>query len=408
MKAPNRNLFSAIAGLAFLGALVVSGHCRIATVAEAEAATGERFRETAAGGAHVQTATLLVHSDRLGLHWKYAYGNVSGNNGLVPASVDQPFHIASIGKTFTSVLILQQVEAGRLHLDQPVVEILGRELLGGLFEYRGVDHRDRVTVEHLLTHTSGVADYFESTDDNADAPSVLQEMQRDRDRFWTPLDLLDFTRTKQRAVAAPGERFFYSDTGYILLGLIVEKLSGQSFEQALRARILKPLGMDHTYMHLRENPTPAAAPLSTVMLGDQDATRWRSVSCDWAGGGLVSTTEDLLRFHQALRSGRLISQATLRQLSGAHEFRDGIYYGRGYMTVRFGDMLFLMAGTPELYGHSGILATHMFYAPEYDAHIIANFGSSDDIGASFELLFRVMQALGDLHRDHKGDGEGDG
>ncbi|HNO21452.1 MAG TPA: hypothetical protein PKK94_00620, partial [Leptospiraceae bacterium] len=92
----------------------------------------------------------------------------------------------------------------------------------------------------------------------------------------------------------------------------------------------------------------------------------------------------------------ILSEKTVSELSGNFEFHKGIYYGNGYMRVKFGDMLFLMAGTPELYGHSGILSTHMFYSPKYDTHIIMNLGSSDAIDKSFELLFRIMLALRNL------------
>ncbi|HNN82229.1 MAG TPA: serine hydrolase, partial [Leptospiraceae bacterium] len=121
-----------------------------------------------------------------------------------------------------------------------------------------------------------------------------------------------------------------------------------------------------------------------------------SISADWAGGGIISTAQDLLLFHQALIKGKLISNLNYSSLVGKNKFLDGIYYGKGLMTVRFNDMSFLMPKTPELYGHSGLLGTLLFYSPEYDSYIIANLGSTEDVGESFEMMFWIMQDLKEI------------
>ena len=77
---------------------------------------------------------------------------------------------------------------------------------------------------------------------------------------------------------------------------------------------------------------------------------------------------------------------------------DGIYYGLGLMTVRFGDMSFLMPKTPDLHGHSGLLSTLLFYSPDYDSYVIANLGSTEDVGDSFEMMFWIMQYLKEIKK----------
>ena len=152
--------------------------------------------------------------------------------------------------------------------------------------------------------------------------------------------------------------------------------------------------MKKTYMHLRSEPSDKSKlPISTLMLGDKDVTGFRSISADWAGGGLISTTEDLLLFHKALISGNLLKKTNYRDLVGKNKFMDGIYYGQGLMTVRFGDMSSFMPKTPDLYGHSGLLSTLLFYSSEYDSYIIANLGSTIDVGDAFEKMFWIMQDL---------------
>ncbi|TGN18417.1 serine hydrolase domain-containing protein [Leptospira idonii] len=370
--------------------------CKIASVTEAEKEAEAVFLNKVQNGKNIKTGTLLVHSDRLQLHWKFGYEKVSKEEKQSKYASDRPFHIASIGKVFTSVLIWKQIEIGKLSLNDPVEKILGKEILKDLFVFQGKDHSSEVTISHLLSHTSGIADYFESTDSNPNGSqiSVLEEIRKDPKKFWTPKELLDFTKHHLKAVSIPGEKFHYSDTGYILLGLVVEKLSGRTFEKELEEIIFSHLGMNHSYMHLRSKPKEKTnLPLSRMSLGDTDVTDYTSVSADWAGGGIISTAEDLLLFQKALVSGKLIRQETYERMKGSYPFRDGILYGYGLMTVRFGDILFLMAGTPDVHGHSGILSTLMFYCPEYDAHIISNFGSSDDIEGSFEMMFRLLSFL---------------
>ena len=366
-------------------------HCGIRSVKEGRSEIEQRFQKNFKGAKHSKTAALLVHSERLNLHIASAAGSAGG----MPAVAQQPFHAASIGKLFTAVLVFQFVEQGRLHPKDPVGKILGHDLLRQLFVFDGADWSDKVTIAHLLAHTSGIDDYFESK--NAQNKSVLGEITRDPQRFWKPRDLVDFTRQNQKTLCRPGEKFHYSDTGYVLLGLLLEKVSGKPFEKLLHEKLLAPLKMENTYMHLRSAPAKKSSlAISTMMLGANDVTQFASVSADWSGGGIITTTEDLLLFHRALVTGKLISPSAYESMKGTAKFMDGIRYGLGMMTVKFGEMSVLIPKTPDLHGHSGLLSTLMFYSPDYDAHIIANFGSTEDVGDTFEMAFWIMRTLKEI------------
>ena len=342
----------------------------------------------------IKGGTLLVHSKKWDIHWKYAAGFTEKDGVKKNTVEDQPFHTASIGKTFTAAVIFQLIQEKKISLSDKIEKFFPKDYLKGLFNYDRTDWSPEVTVQHLLNHTSGIADYF---GEYKDTPTLMKSFADEPDRFWTPKELVEFTRSNQKALSKPGEQFHYTDTGYILLGMIVEKVTSKTFEKNLEERFFIPLQMKNTYMHLRSKPLSRSnLDLSNIIFSKKDVTNFKSVSLDWAGGGLITTAEDLLIFHKALREGKILSEKTVSELSGNFEFHKGIYYGNGYMRVKFGDMLFLMAGTPELYGHSGILSTHMFYSPKYDAHIIMNLGSSDAIEKSFELLFRIMLALRNL------------
>jgi len=369
--------------------------CSIASIKEGEENIVKTFQKTIAKSKFSKAATLLVHSDTLKVHIESSAGFLD-NSKTIPVKKDQPFHVASIGKIFTTVLIYQIIESGKLKLDDRISKVLSPDLLKNLFVYEGVDYSEKVTISDLLEHTSRVADYFEALDKND--KSLLDEIQKNPDKLWTPKEILDYTRLNKKAVGKPSEKFHYSDTGFILLGLIIEKITNKSFEKIIQEKIFSPLGMKNSYVYLRSEPIDKSklAPISTMMLGDKDVTNYKSISADWAGGGIISTAQDLLLFHQALIKGKLISNLNYSSLVGKNKFLDGIYYGKGLMTVRFNDMSFLMPKTPELYGHSGLLGTLLFYSPEYDSYIIANLGSTEDVGESFEMMFWIMQDLKEI------------
>ncbi|MFZ9858905.1 MAG: serine hydrolase [Roseiflexaceae bacterium] len=306
---------------------------------------------------------------------------------------DQPFHVASIGKVFTAILILRMVERGQLKLSQPIHELLDAELLKGLFVYRGVDYTNQVTIGQLLNHTSGVADYFGAN--IQPGFTFLDHVVHHSEKLWTPSTLVDISRQFQQAVAKPGERFHYSDTGYILLGLIVQQVSDHSFHSQLHDEIFEPLGMEQSYLAFYSQPTAQPTPsILPMYVNDVDVSRFQSLSCDWAGGGIVSTPIDLVKFQRALQSGALISLPTWHQMTNCtNKFRSGLRYGMGMMEVQFEGLFFLLRGLPRMHGHIGIVATHMFSMPQQDLHVVINLGDTSQMKTSFKLLIDIMNLL---------------
>lgn len=315
-------------------------------------------------------------------------------------SAARPYHVASIGKVFTAVLVQIFAERGLFSIQDPITQFITPEHLSGLFVYRNQDHASRVTIEHVLGHTSGVADYFEGIAATIEGgkrrkKNFIDEVISNPDRVWTPQGLIEYTRKFQSAVGMPGEKFNYSDTGYILLGLLIEKVTGKSFAQNLTEEIFAPLGMCDTYLMLHSEPeSMPKKDIEKIWINDVEISTFKSLSCDWAGGGIVSTTADLLLFDRALRSGRLIRKETLQSMDQCnHRFQTGIYYGLGMMEIRFKEFFFLLGHLPRVKGHIGILSTHMFYDPATDTHIIMNFGDNKMMVNSFKALIEIENTL---------------
>ncbi len=329
---------------------------------------------------------VAVRSPRLGLDYRFG-------------DQDRRFHIASIGKMFTATLVMQLVEAGAFTVDTRVAALLPGAELAGLFAADSVpggapDVAAGATVHHLLTHTAGVADYFESP--VTSGRTLRQQVVDEPDTVWTPADLLSHSRRNQRPVGRPGERFLYSDTGFILLGRIVEEATGAAFHDALRDRLFAAAGMTDSAVlfHSPEARDAASVDLAPLWLDGVELSRARSLSCDWAGGGMASTLDDLLAFSKALHSGELITLQSVGYLCEArHRIRPGIHYGAGMMQMRFEGLMPLLRGLPRLAGHIGVLSTHLFHDPVHDADIVLNFASSREMRRSVRTLVAIERLL---------------
>jgi D-alanyl-D-alanine carboxypeptidase len=242
----------------------------------------------------VSGALILVESRDYLINEKFAFGTVNGN----PFKPYQPFHKASVVKACTATLAGMLIDQGQLDLNDKITKYLDTEVLKNLFVLEGKDYSEEVTFGMLLNHTSGVADYFE--DPASGGPSIKELILSQPNKFWQPADLLDFSRNFQKPVGIPGSKYHYSDTGYIMAGLIIERISGKSFEECLKSMIFDPLGMKDSYLMFYSEPQNPVRPLSDIWFNGVQINNHSSLSIDWAGGGIISTIDDLAVFIKAL------------------------------------------------------------------------------------------------------------
>ncbi len=320
---------------------------------------------------------VRIVSDKHGIDYRYE------------SSGKRQYHGASIGKVFVAALLVDLAKDNKLKLDQKIVEILDLNDLKKLFVIDGKDYSPEVTVRQLAMHTSGINDYFESKSSNDS--SFIELVTSRQDQSWTPDDLLNYTRTYQKPIGRPGEKFFYSDTGYVLLGKILEKVSGTSYGDLLSQVIFKPLGMNESYLYGNQKDSSGKA-IAPLLVNGVDVSHAKSLSCDWAGGGVITTTDDLLLFQQALHAGNF-GDILSQQKNFPNKFRPGMHYGFGLMELHFNEFFFLLRGLPRPKGHIGITATHMFYDDVNDVHYIMNFGSDNRMVESFKTFIKIVQTL---------------
>ena len=234
-----------------------------------------------------------------------AVGATAGKGNLATGEappLDGEVRIGSNTKTFVAVVIMKMVEEGKVKLDEPV-----ETYLPGLIKGQGVDGK-KITVRQLLQHTSGLPETA------LGFPDVFAS----RNNYYQPRDILDEALTKA-AQFAPGAKFTYTNTNYIVLGLLAERVAKRPIAEQIETKIVKPLGLKHTYMpkdgekafrgkhphgyHTRDNKPGKLEDITEV-----------DPSWAWAAGSMISTPSELNKFTQALHSGKLLRQASVAEM----------------------------------------------------------------------------------------------
>lgn len=328
----------------------------------------------------VRNAALLVEDPRQEAPWKVASG-LADPETRVAMSPDDQFRSASVGKMVCAITVLTFAEDGDLDLDGEIGVHLPETVTAGLHEYEGHSYGKRITIRQLLGHTSGLPNYFR-------LPEFQQLLVEEPDKLWEPAEVVEYTKTHASALFPPGQGWHYADTGYLLLGLIVETLANAPLHEVYRRRLFKPLGMHSTYMAFREQPRGSVSyrEPSHVFLGDLDYTEAKSLSADWAGGGMVTTAEDLNHLIRAFSRGRVFrNPATAEEMfKWVSTGESGVYYGLGIRRFVLEELGLAISG--ELWGHTGSSKSFMLYWPEADTTICGTLNQDEARGTWSELL----------------------
>jgi D-alanyl-D-alanine carboxypeptidase len=258
--------------------------------------------------------------------WGFRSG-VSNLRRETPMRLRLRYRIASETKTFVAALVLKLSEEGTLSLDDTVEEWLPGMVPGG----------EAITVRHLLNHTSGLYNY---TDDPAFIDAFESYVRGNADFFWEPEELVAVA-TSHPPLFPPGQSWSYSNTGYIVAGLIVEAATGRGIEALLEEKIFDPLGLSDTYLPITEARLSGPHSHGYLLPGEGlelpndkplDVTRF-SPSWAWAAGGIVSDAGDVARFYRALLKGRVLTEQSLAEMKAVVDVGYDAGYGLGLVQV---------------------------------------------------------------------------
>jgi len=341
----------------------------------------------------------LLDSTRTAAQWPAASLAVVHNDGLVLALTSgladtaqklalRPSHLllqGSVGKTYVAAIALQLVEEGRLDLDAPISRYVGNAPW-----FAALPNAASTTVRHLMRHQSGLVRYeFQ--------PSVTRLLREQPFKVWSVADRLQVLAGTTPPFAA-GAGWEYSDTNYIVLGAIIEQLTGRPYDDELKRRLLDPLQLRATLPASRPDiPGLAngyAGPRNELGGYDASVANGRlqiNPQFEWTGGGVASSTLDLARWGRALYAGPVLADSTRRLMLDAVPARLGpnVRYGLGVI-VR-------PTAAGETWGHSGFFpgyATELHHLSSLGVTVALQVNVTDPYPRTMnQLVVRVLQAL---------------
>jgi D-alanyl-D-alanine carboxypeptidase len=352
-----------------------------------------------------QAIIAIENGDQL-FQWIGAAGKTEPNSKQVRE--ETPFYIASIDKLYNATIAMMLNETDQLDLDDAITTYLPSAVTRGLHRMDGVDRSERITVRHLLSHTSGLADWLE--DYPKAGPSLIDRVLDKGDMALTIEDLAAVVRDQlaphfpPQDLSAKRPRVRYSDTNFMLIIAIIETVTGQPLHKVHEQMLYKPLGLRHTYfpgLSQPLDPTPdpivlraKGQPLSIPLL-------MRSIR------GIYSTAADTLAFLRRLmrnevfqtpetlasmqdnwhRFGFPLDRAALRSPGWPVE------YGMGIMRFRLPRVFTPTGPMPAILGHTGSTGCWLFYCPEWDVLLS---GSVDEVTAGavpYRIIPKILNIL---------------
>lgn len=283
--------------------------------------------------------------------YKKAFG-MANLELIVPVTENMVFNIASITKQYTAVAILRLAEQKRLSLRDSLQKFVPD------FPFKG----HTITIEHLLTHTSGIKDYLQ-----IDYPALYMERWD-----FSPGQLIDSFK-HQNLLFDPGSKFTYSNSGYYLLGYIIEKITGLSYQQYLQDSILKPLDLTHTYFDRNDEIIP-----NRVTGYRKEGERIKNIgywspTIEYAAGGLISNVDDLFKWHQGIYKYKILQKGSLEKAFIPYQLNDGTKSNYGYgwfLKTRNG-----VSSIEHQGGLPGFLSNEVYY-PAEDVYVAILCNSS--------------------------------
>ena len=340
------------------------------------------FRKQVQNDKKVKNAYLLVHSVKLGIDINIA----EGKTDEIQANPKQANHLASVGKLFTATIIGMLQDKGLLNFDDKIAQYLDADLMDGLNVYKGKDYSGDITIKHLLVQTSGLNDVFFP---------LLKKMIIDPKLELTVREALQWGKNNIKPVSKPGQRHFYTDTNYYLLGLIIENITNKTFHEAVHEMIFNPLGMENAYINGYSSPKIKAQypPANIYLFNINFIDNIKIAQIDYAGGGIVAPLDEYLIFMKALVNYQLVNKETLTKMI-FDDIKMGfpaIGFDYGYSIWKPKAIPLLLPGKFFCWGCVGVTGAFMFYHPQTETYIIGTF--NDKSYTSKALRFMLMKVI---------------
>ncbi|MCU0356674.1 MAG: beta-lactamase family protein [Cyclobacteriaceae bacterium] len=313
------------------------------------------------------------------LIWQGASGNFS---------IDQPYFIASTTKLFTTAIILKLRADGKLTLDDKISKYLDKSILSGLHIYKGKDYSQEITIKHLLSHTSGLPDYFQGK--GKTGKSLENEITKGNDQLWTFEQAIE--RTKNMSALFVPEtkgKANYSDANFQLLGKIIENITHKSYTENCREFITQPLGLAKTYLYKDSaDKTP-----KTLYYKSNELNIPKAMTSFGADGGIVSTSKDMLVFIEAFFTGKLFPSTYIEELQEWKKIFFPMRSGIGIHLFKLPWIFNPTGAVPYFIGHSGLSGALAYYSPKENIFIAGTVNQVAHPDISFKTMIKLTQQI---------------
>lgn len=336
----------------------------------------------------VRNCVLSVTKGDGSFSWSGAAG-VASQDGNMPMTKDTPIYIASVTKLYTAAAIMRLNEEGALSLDDPMSKYLPQEIIRGIHVYKGKDFSHEITISQLLSHSSGIADYY--SEKGKDGKSLFDLFLENPHRSWTVDQTIERARKDMTPNFPPGKGTSYSDTNFQLLGKVIENVTGKPLEVVYATFFFTPLGLKHTWLvgHSEgQMGTPA-----DVFCKDMNIDSIRSNGSYWAEGGIVSTAQEMIVFLKALNEGRVIRRDTLNLMHGWRKWHFPLDYGYGTMRFSLPRGLDAILKVRPLWGHSGSTGSFLYYSEDLDLYMAGTINQTESQSKPFMLLIKAIRLI---------------
>ncbi len=353
---------------------------------------------------HVRHAVIGVENGDRTIRWIGAGGMATP--GGAPFQADTPFNIASVTKLHIAASVMKLQERGDVDLAGAITDYLPASMVKGIHMLNGKDHSERITIRHLLSHSSGLPDWLEDRPEKG--KSLLETLEDQEDRLISIDEAAAFVRS-QLKLHLPAQdfgqkkiRIRYSDTNFQLLIALLERQAGASIHEVFSDLIYKPLGLRHTF-HPGQQPVEATPEPAVVWMGDKPFSQPLLLQ---SFRDLYSTAEDLLAFMRGLVRGELFREpdtfALMQQWNrfgfplDPASFRQPkwpIEYGLGLMRFEMPRLFAPLRPTPAVVGHTGASGSWLFYCPKRDLYLCGTVDQLAETALPYSLVPRLLKAI---------------
>lgn len=296
--------------------------------------------------------------------------------------------MSSTTKLFTTAVLLILRSSGKIRLEDKISNYLDSNILNGLHHYKGKEYSLDLTIRHLLTHTSGLSDYFQSKE--AKGKSLAEDIFRGNDQNWTFEQAIEKTKS-MKPLYVPGTKgkASYSDTNFQLLGRIIENSTGKSYRENCNELVLQPLRLDRTYLY----QDPADTRPVSLYYRSQPLSIPKAMTSFGPDGGMVSTSSDMRIFIEAFFKGKLFPADYIDGLQSWNRIFFPMQSGVGIHKFRL-PWIFNPTGTiPDFIGHSGLSGALAFYSPKENLYIAGTVNQIAHPDLSFRTMIKLAEKV---------------